>query len=149
MTGTDPLGFIFRWTKNVDATTVRADFGGATVRVDRGGLIDAAQTDGTSAITALEVDAATGTGTFRNVSFAQAGTINVVAAGTLKGKTVLPMTLESCTGAANLANWSVKINGETPVGPAVGAPRRARRPSARCDYKASEIGVKVMIYYPS
>ena len=82
------------------------------MRVDRGGLIDAAQTDGTSAIAALEVAVATGAGTFRNVSFAQAGTINVVAAGTLKGKTVLPMTLESCTGAANLANWSVKINGE-------------------------------------
>ena len=105
-------GTIFRWTKNVDATTVHADFGGATVRVDRGGLIDAAQTDGTSAIAALEVDVATGAGTFRNVSFAQAGTVNVVAAGTLKGKTVLPMTLESCTGVANLANWSVKINGE-------------------------------------
>ena len=36
----------------------------------------------------------------------------MLATGTLKGKTVLPMTLESCTGTANLANWSVKINGE-------------------------------------
>ena len=106
------IGDVFRWTKNVAAESVSADFGGATVRVDRGGLIDAAQTDGMSAIAALEVAVATGAGTFRNVSFAQTGTINVVADGTLKGKTVLPMTLESCTGAANLANWSVKINGE-------------------------------------
>ena len=105
-------GMIFRWTKNVDSSSVSLDFGGATVRVDRGGLIDAAQTDGTSAIAALEVAVATGAGTFRNVTFAEVGTINVVAAGDLKGKTVLPMTLENCTGAANLVNWSVKINGE-------------------------------------
>ena len=98
--------------KAVDPSLVHLALDGAKLRVDRGGVIDAVQTDGSSAIAALEVDAATGAGTFRNVTFAQAGTINVVADGTLKGKTVLPMTLESCTGAANLANWSVKINGE-------------------------------------
>ena len=102
----------FHWTKDVDPSLVRLALNGAKLRVDCGGILDASLTDGASEVSSLEVDAALGLGTFKNVSFAENGSINVLATGRLKGKTNLFLTLENCTGAANLANWSVKINGE-------------------------------------
>ena len=101
----------FRWTKDVNPDLVNLSLNGAKVRIDAGGVLDASQTDGASEVAALEVDASVGLGIFRNVAFAENGTINVIAASPLKGTTVLPMTLEDCTGAANLASWSVSVNG--------------------------------------
>lgn len=86
---------------------------GAKVRVDRGGILDATQTDGSSEVSSLEVDASLGFGTFKNIAFAENGTINVLASGILKSKTRLPITLVGCAGAANLANWKVSVNGIT------------------------------------
>lgn len=108
-------GEIFRWTSNVDPTTVRADFGGAAVRVDCGGTLDLAQTDGTTEIAALEADPAKGLGTFRHVTFAANGTLNLVAdAAALRGHVYLPVAFENCSGVASLDVWTVTLNG-TPV----------------------------------
>ncbi|MDO5317430.1 MAG: hypothetical protein Q4G65_02275 [bacterium] len=84
---------------------------GAKVRVDRGGSLDATLTDGSSEVSSLEVDASLGFGTFKNITFAENGTINVLTPGTLKSRTSVPITLVDCADAANLANWKVSVNG--------------------------------------
>ena len=106
-------GSIFRWTKSVGPETVHADFGGATVRVDCGGLLDLVQTDGAVALDKVEVDVSRGMGTFRHVTFSATGSFNLVNDGaTLRTHTYLPVIFEDCGGLANLNNWRVTLNGE-------------------------------------
>ena len=101
----------FHWTRDVDPALVHLALNGAKVRIDRGGILDATLTDGSSEVSSLEVDASLGFGTFKNITFAENGTINVLTPGILKSKTRLSITLVGCADAANLANWKVSVNG--------------------------------------
>ena len=63
-------------------------------------------------VSALELDAAVGGGTITDCVFAEQGTLNVVNATRGDLKTLaLPLTAVRATGAANLANWKVALNG--------------------------------------
>ena len=107
-------GSIFRWTKNVDPKTVCADFAGVTMRVDCGGVLDLAQTDGTATLENIEADCTSGMGVFRHVSLAETGSFNLVNDGSaLRAHTYLPAVFENCEGLSNLNNWRVTLNGES------------------------------------
>jgi len=62
-----------------------------------------------SAIDQLKVDAANGAGTIKGAKFAASGTLDLV--GYTKSMTSVPLTLTDVPTSANLADWSVKIDG--------------------------------------
>jgi len=60
----------------------------------------------------LSVDASgAGNGAVKGFSFAEAGTLCVSRPGTTAGPCEIPMSLEGCTGLANVAKWDILFNG--------------------------------------
>ena len=86
---------------------------GTVVRVDSGATLDMSLVKTSeNVVSALELDAAVGGGTITDCAFAEQGTLNVVNATRGDLKTLaLPLTVVRATGAANLANWKVVLNG--------------------------------------
>jgi len=103
----------FRFNTNVDPTLVHLALNGAKVRVDCGGVLDASLTDGTATISNLEVDAGKGLGTFRHVTFAANGTLNVLKDGKMPSRLVIGGTFADC-GTVDLSGWTVTVNGAAP-----------------------------------
>jgi len=95
------------------AKSSRGIAAGTVVRVDSGATLDMSLVKTTeNIVSALELDAAVGGGTITDCAFAEQGTLNVV--NTTRGdlKTLaLQLTVVRATGAANLANWKVALNG--------------------------------------
>lgn len=102
-------------TREVDGTGhgSRGLSDNVVVRVDSGATLDMSLVKTSeNVVSALELDAAVGGGTITDCVFAEQGTLNVV--NTTRGdlKTLaLPLTVVRATGAANLANWKVVLNG--------------------------------------
>ena len=102
-------------TREVDGTGhgSRGLSDNVVVRVDSGATLDMSLVKTTeNIVSALEFDAAVGGGTITDCAFAEQGTLNVVNATRGDLKTLaLPLTVVRATGAANLANWKVTLNG--------------------------------------
>ena len=107
-------------TREVEGTG-RGGYGladGTVVRVDSNATLDMSLARPSQCvISCIEIDAQTGMGTITDGVFADHGTINVVNA-TLESLKLLevPLTLVRVTDSANLANWSLKLDGEPLTG---------------------------------
>ena len=102
-------------TREVDGTG-HGGYGllsGTVVRVDSGATLDMSLVKTSeNVVSALELDAAVGGGTITDCAFAGQGTLNVVNTTRNGMRTLsLPLTVVRATGAANLANWKVVLNG--------------------------------------
>ena len=86
---------------------------GTVVRVDLGATLDMSLVKTTeNIVSALEFDATVGGGTITDAAFASHGTINIVNATRLQlGSIEVPLRLVNATDAANLANWTLMLNG--------------------------------------
>lgn len=82
----------------------------ATVRsvaVDSGATL---KTDEPITISALKIYG-TGVGTMDGFTFAQTGVIDIVFDGDVPSSATIPGAYVNCNGFANLANWTLKVNG--------------------------------------
>lgn len=99
-------GFKFSSTNDVNYTQGEV----AYVRVSPGAVLDC---DSTLVSHGLAVDAVTGGGTLRNVTFADDTTLYVENIAKETSSAVLNMTYENVSGLENVADWPVSVNGRT------------------------------------
>ena len=85
---------------------------GVNVQVDSGATLDGGNVAGGEVISKITVDVALGGGTFKNVAFAETGTLALTGVTGRLGGLQVPLAFESVQGLANLANWSLVVNGQ-------------------------------------
>ena len=116
--------FPFFWTRGV-ADAVRFDLGGATLRVDRGGVLDVSQTGRPAEVAALEIDAQEGGGRVTCFMPAKGGVLRVVnaaQAGALAAsERTLAFAFDELVAPGNFDSWKVVVNGVPCTSVRVGA----------------------------
>jgi len=78
-----------------------------SVSVDTGAILKA---DDAITISSLKIYGS-GSGTIDGFTFAQNGTLDVVFDGEIPSSAAIPGTYVNCNGFANIANWTLKVNG--------------------------------------
>lgn len=107
--------FPFCWTRAV-ADQVSFSLDGATLRVDRDGVLDVAQTERPVEVAALEIDAQAGGGRVTHFRPAEGGVLKIVnaaQAGALAAaERMLPFTFDALDAPENFGTWKVTVNGQ-------------------------------------
>ena len=112
-------GHNYNWYENPDAfaftsghmTGAKGFSSDAAVQVDAGGILDCSMVDGGQSVSALVVDASLGCGTFKGVSFAASGTIDVCNWNRDVLRNGVPFAVDGCSGVENIEKWSVLSDG--------------------------------------
>lgn len=87
----------------------------AQVQVDAGATLDCLMVDEGQVVSSLAYDATLGAGKLIRVTFAETGAMDITTTASRGSRIVIPYVFEGCSGVANLANWTVTVNGKAVV----------------------------------